>query len=141
MKEGILAIWLIIQGVIDWKFKKIPVGLSILGAGIGLAFCVLQDREMGNLLVACLPGVILLFFSKITKEVLGYGDGMVFLVMGFYLSIEKVISIGLLSFVMAGIAALILLVFFHKGRSYRMPFLPYLSSVYVFDFLLREGGV
>ena len=137
MKEIILLICLIIQGVIDWKYKRIPICLSVLGGCIGVAFCVLQERPMVNIVVACMPGVLMLCFSKITKEVLGYGDGIVFIMMGLYLSIEKIIAIGLLAFFIAGITALILLVFFHKKGSYQIAFLPFLSVAYIMDFLWK----
>ena len=117
MKEIVLGIWLGIQGGLDLKYKEIPLWLAIFGGVVGMVFCILERRTLGDVVLSCLPGVIALIFSKLTKEVMGYGDGIVFLVMGIYLSLERLLAIGMLAFLIAGVAALVLLVIFRKKTS------------------------
>ena len=132
-----MLIWLVIQGIFDWKYQKIPVWLSAVGGGIGILFCFLQKRPYDSIALSCVPGIVLLIFSKLTGEVIGYGDGVTVLIMGLYLSFEMVISTGTLAFFIAGIVALGLLVIFRKGRTYRIPFLPFLSATFLLEFLLK----
>lgn len=141
MKEIVLGIWLGIQGGLDLKYKEIPLWFAIFGGMGGMVFCVLERRTLGEVVLSCLPGVIALVFSKLTKEVMGYGDGIVFLVMGIYLSLERLLAIGMLAFMMAGVVALILLVIFRKKGNYRIPFLPFLSLAYGIEYWIGKGGV
>lgn len=141
MKEIVLGIWLGIQGGLDLKYKEIPLWLAILGGMAGIAFCVLERRPLGEVVLSCLPGVIALIFSKLTNEVMGYGDGIVFLVMGIYLSLERLLAIGMLAFMIAGVVALVLLVIFRKKGSYRIPFLPFLGLAYGIEYWIARGGI
>lgn len=139
MKEIIFGILLGIQGFIDLKYREIPLWISLLGAGIGMAFCIEEERTIVSIFLACIPGIIVLVFSKFTKEVIGYGDGILLLVMGTYLPIEKLLSIGMLAFTIAGIVALVLLVIFRKKGSYEIPFIPFLSLAYIMEYFISLG--
>lgn len=140
MKEIVLGIWLSAQGIIDWKYKEIPLWISVLGGIVGVCFCGVEKREIVDILFACMPGSIALIISKLTKEVIGYGDGIVLTAMGFYLSLEELISVGMLAFSLAGIVALVLLVVMRKNGNYRMAFLPFLGAAYFINWWIRQGG-
>ena len=139
MKEIILGIWLGIQGVMDFKYKEIPLWFTLLGGVVGIVICVQEERTVFEVLVSCLPGLVVIFFSWMTKEIIGYGDGIVLLVMEFYLSLSQVLSIGMFAVFIAGIVALILLTIFQKRGSYRIPFIPFLTLAYGVDYLIRIG--
>jgi leader peptidase (prepilin peptidase)/N-methyltransferase len=141
MKEIVLGIWLVTQGGIDLKYKEIPLWLAIFGGVAGIVFCILEKRMPGEILLACLPGVIALVFSKLSGEVMGYGDGIVFLVMGIYLSLERLLAIGMLAFSIAGVAALVLFVIFRKNGNCRIPFLPFLSLAYGIEWWIGKGVI
>ena len=139
MKEIILGIWLVVQGGIDFKYKEIPLWISILGGIIGFIFCIIENRSVTSVLSACIPGILILGFSWLTKEVIGYGDGIVLLVMGIYLTFSELLSIGMMAFCVAGVVALLLLVLFKKNGSYRIPFIPFLAISYGIQYLLEHG--
>lgn len=139
MKEITLGIILGVQGCIDLKYKEMPIWLSLVGVGLGVVFCIEEGRTIISIFLACIPGIAFLMFSKLTKEVIGYGDGILLLVMGFYLSLEKLLSIGMLAFGIAGIVALVLLVIFRKKGSYEIPFIPFLSLAYALEYIIAMG--
>ena len=139
MKEIVLGIWLLIQAGVDFRHKEISVKLSLVGIVMGLVFCVFEKRGLPSLLIALLPGLFSLGFSWMTKEVIGYGDGIVFLTMGTYLPISRVIGISLAAFFIAGVVAIILLTIFHKKGRYRMPFVPFLTLAYGWEWMTRLG--
>ncbi len=141
MKEIILGVWIGVQAGFDFRYKEIPIWFSAIGAVIGIGFCVVEKRECLSLLLACLPGFMAFVFSWVTKESLGYGDGIVLLIMGIYLPISRLISIGMQAFLIAGMTALVLLVVFRKNGKYRMPFVPFLGIAYGCDWLIRMGGM
>ena len=94
---------------------------------------------MESILVACVPGILGLVFSWLTKEVVGYGDGIVLMILGMYLSLERLIFIGMIAFEIAGVVALVLLVIFRKKGSYRIPFVPFLCLAYGVEYWIRLG--
>ena len=140
MKEIVLGIWLVVQGGIDYKHKEIPLWISILGGVIGVFFCIIEKRSFSSVLSACILGVLMLGFSWLTKEVIGYGDGIILIVMGLYLTISQLISIGMMAFCVAGVVALLLLVLFKKNGSYRIPFIPFLAIAYGIQYLIEHGA-
>lgn len=140
MKELILGIILGIQSGLDLKYKEIPLIISLVGSLIGAGFCVIESRGIESVFLSCIPGVAALIISKITNEVIGYGDGILFLLMGIYLPLEKLVAIGMLAFSIAGVFALILLVVFRKKGSYKIPFVPFLAFAYWLEYLIQLGG-
>lgn len=140
MKECILGVVLLIQGLIDLKHKEIPILVSVMGAVVGIGICILEKREIGSLLLAILPGIVALLFARMSHEALGYGDGVLFVVMGIYLSLENVLEIALIAFGMAGVWALILITICRKERSYQIPFVPFLTSAYGVWLITKIGG-
>lgn len=140
MKEIILGIILLIQGAIDLKCKEIPVIVSAIGVAIGSGICVIEGRGIANILPAIFPGLLALLYARISNETMGYGDGMLLVVMGLYLPWENVLEVEMLAFSIAGIVALILLVIFRKKRNFQMPFVPFLAIAYIME-LFINGGV
>ena len=133
MKEIVLGIWLGVLGIWDFKYKEIPLWFSVCGGGIGVLYVVLERKSIEEVLIACLPGLGALLFSWVSRERMGYGDGVVLLAMGFYLSIHQVMLMGMLAFFLAAVVALLLIIIGKKKRNYRMPFVPILWVAYVFS--------
>ena len=141
MKIWILGIWLGIESAWDLKYKEIPLWFSVLGGVVGLLFCIAEKRELLQIMFSLIPGVLVLLFSWLTKEVIGYGDGMVLLVLGTYMKLSEILSIGMLAFGVAGVVALALLVFYKKAGRYRMPFIPFLGIATGITYLIEQGGL
>ena len=136
MKEIILGVILLIQGIIDIRHREIPFSVSAIGAIVGIGICIWEERELIGLLLAVLPGIFALLFAKISHESLGYGDGVLFVVMGIYLSWETVLAVGMFAFSIAGVCALVLIVIFRKKGNYQIPFVPFLTIAYILRFIL-----
>lgn len=139
MKEIMLGIWLGIQGALDYKYKEIPLWFSLVGGAIGVLWCLMEARNIMDILYSCMPGLLALGFSRVTKEVLGYGDGIIFLVMGLYLPLKKLILIGMSAFFVAGLTALVLLIGFRKNGRERIAFIPFLSAAYIVTYFIELG--
>lgn len=140
MKEIILGGILLIQGIFDLKDKQIPLVVCAIGAGMGIGICIYEERGILSLLQAILPGVFALLFARFSKETMGYGDGLMLVIMGMYLSWEALLTVGMLAFGIAGIVALLLLVVFHKKGSFQIPFVPFLTVSYIL-YIFINGGV
>lgn len=139
MKELVLGVWLAMLSIFDLKYKEIPLSISILGGAIGIGFCLTEHRALISVLVSCLPGFLALLFAWISKEVMGYGDGIILIVLGMYLPVSRLLSIGLQAFSIAGIVALGLLVLFHKKGNFRLPLIPFIGLAYGWECFLQWG--
>ena len=121
---------LFIHSITDIKCKKVIKELTVLGiiGGIFL-WCkmVLKGTFSYEQLIALCPGIFCLFFGKMTKESIGYGDGMVLLMLGFFYSWEAICMIFMEASMFAVVVALLLLVIFRKNRNYEIPFVPFLT--------------
>lgn len=125
---------IIILGVIcvfDIKRKKIPVYMLIILAAAGIiSNFTVGEFDIEKRIIAMLPGMILLIVSMITKQQIGYGDGMIILIMGLYIDIDDILSIVLSSFLLSSIAAIILMTVFKKKKNFEMSFSPFLLIGY-----------
>lgn len=75
--------------------------------------------------VACslIPGVFLLFLSVISKESIGFGDGLAVTVLGLWVGSTKTFIILCIAWTMAGVFAVICLI---KKWKEPIPFIPFL---------------
>ena len=125
---------IIILGVIcvfDIKRKKIPVYMLIILAAAGIiSNFTVGEFDIEKRIIAMLPGMILLIVSMITKQQIGYGYGMIILIMGLYIDIDDILSIVLSSFLLSSIAAIILMTVFKKKKNFEMAFSPFLLIGY-----------
>lgn len=125
---------IIILGVIcvfDIKRKKIPVYMLIVLAAAGIiSNFTVGEFDIEKRIIAMLPGIILLIVSMITKQQIGYGDGLIILIMGLYIDIDDILSIVLSSFLLSSIAAIILMTVFKKKKNFEMAFSPFLLIGY-----------
>lgn len=140
MKVIIVGVWLGVLGWLDGRYKEIPMWFTLLGGISGIGFCIWEGRAIESIVLSCLPGIVAVIFSRLTKEVMGYGDGIVVGILGLFLPISQLLAVGMSAFILAGVVALVLLVVFQKKGSYRIPFIPFLCVAYGIDILTRFGG-
>lgn len=129
-------------GILSWmdiKTKRIP--MWILGAGILAAFVfrVLQRKQMMVLwLSGGAVGLVFLVVGKITREALGYGDGVLIGILGIYLGIWDLLCLLLTAFFLAALYAAGLLTVRKFRKKTAFPFVPFLGMAYIF--MLVAGG-
>ena len=105
-----------------------------------LGFHSLEDIKSRQITVmvtlgSALAGLILLF-SVLSKGKIGQGDGIVFMLTGLYLGVEKNLALMLLSFVLAGCWAFLLIIFLHRDKKEKIPFIPFLFLAYLLILVL-----
>ncbi len=136
LKIGITISGLLWNSISDLKEKRISLLITGFYAVIGVGYQII-NKQMGSwIIVSLIPGLLVLAFAKLTREKIGYGDGILLLSLGCYLNIEEMVLVCMIAVCLAGIIALILLVFFHKGRDYAIPFVPFLLCGYVMECFL-----
>lgn len=74
-------------------------------------------------------GMMILFFGLWSGGSVGRADGMILVVSGIFLGFEKNVEVFVMGLFLAGITSLFLSVIRRKGRTYRIPFAPFLLRV------------
>lgn len=136
------GIFLFICVVTDIKKKKISVVACVVFFVAGLTVDILYKmeslEELGNMWQSFLPGIILILLAVVTKEKIGKGDGLVMVVMGILLGIEKSLEIFMTALFLSAAVAIGLIITKKVKRNYEMPFVPFLA---VGMCLMLLGGV
>ncbi len=96
------------------------IGMGILGV---IYLTLVKEQVIWGIIESILPGLLLCVFSFLSKEALGYGDGITVMVIGLWCGVIFVMQVLLTGFVLSGFYAAILLL---RGRRENIPFLPFL---------------
>jgi leader peptidase (prepilin peptidase)/N-methyltransferase len=82
----------------DIKTHKIRSMSIIVFALVGAILSFLNGNWFDwRLILGFIPGIIVLFLGLLTKETIGYGDGLVVLALGCYLNIFEIIGLSMLA--------------------------------------------
>ena len=130
-RELVLVCGLIINSGLDlWK-RQISVVSVIVLAVAGL-LTINTEWSVHSLI----PGLLFLIIGRITHEAVGYGDGLIIILMGMYMDLWRLLFCLFISAMIAGVFAFILLVI-KKDRKKEIPFVPFL----LLGYLCMEVGV
>lgn len=127
----------------DIKTKQISSWKVVLYGTVAVMIEVWKFLDQGEEVIplvlysiaGMIPGTLLLMLARVTKEAVGYGDGLFMSILGYSLGFWN--GLGILLTALAGtfLAALCLYITGIKGRSFRIPFLPFLFAGVAFAIL------
>ncbi|MBQ8823166.1 MAG: prepilin peptidase [Lachnospiraceae bacterium] len=127
---GLLSIW-------DVKRKEIPGKLLLSGLLTGLAYGILQE-EGWLVLMGIIPGVLLIFMGFLTREKVGYGDGVMVIILGLVLGWPDSFLVYMLAQFGVLLFAIGLLAVRKVPRDEQIPFAPFLAAGL---FIVNMGGL
>ena len=111
--------------------KEIPFVGIILGGFMGVAINLWQIAggylsfvEIG---LAVLPGCFFLLVGFVTGQKVGYGDGLLLVVIGLFTGFNRCALILCISLVLLSVSALVLLCIRKVGKNSKIPFVPFLA--------------
>jgi len=124
---GILLVFTVID---DLKYKQIRIMPIILTGVLGLFLrCALQGDIVGGLLGAVV-GMLLIAIGKITRQAIGYGDGVIFISIGVLIGLKQVAAVLFISLLLAFVYSVVLLVLRRAKRKTAFPFVPFVFLAY-----------
>ena len=121
----------------DIRKKEISVFRSVVCAAIALLLRIgmgqlrPQADAVQFLLTAIVPGCVLLMIGKITRQEIGYGDGILLLVCGLCLGWKDAILLFVSGLFLMFPASLVLLLSGRADRRAELPFAPFLLVSYL----------
>ena len=118
----------------DYREKKISMWKFILYAGIAVGYGIWEystaDSQrsvwMAQSVLGSLPGLLMLCMGKLSQEAVGYGDGLLVLIMGVSIGFWETMGILFTASIGAGAAALYTLLRHKGGRKKQIAFAPFL---------------
>ena len=128
-----LGFYLLAVSIFDIKEKAIPVLFLVVGgilAGMGAVYSVIGG-EVGWYfpLVGMIPGAALLVIAKITEK-MGYGDGIVLLMIGGMNGYRGSLLVLCMGSFFASIFCVVLLAVRKVKKHNRIPYVPFLTGAY-----------
>lgn len=130
--HGLVILFLAWEALEDIRSQKLSVNtlgaFLIMGLGVKLIYYQVSFLEI---LVGMSAGVLVLLAGKVTEEAIGYGDGVVILIVGVYAGLRMTLYTMMLAFVIMMFFSIVILV--RKGfhTNTRLPFVPCIFLGYI----------
>lgn len=132
MMNGVIIVFLIPCAITDLKSKTIPIWWTVV---FGISAMIYQifwkKQKLETILFSMIIGVTLLVAAKISNQRIGYGDGIIFLILGLWIGFWDGISLLFFSLILSSIISVYLIIVRRKGRDYRIPFIPFVTAAYI----------
>lgn len=125
-----LVILLGIISIIDIATRKIPVVVLVFMAAVGMACTFTSGKTMGSVAIAVVPGIVLLAAAFVTKQQIGYGDAVVIMLMGLFVTADIICSALVMGLSIAGILSVIMIAFKRSNLKKQIAFTPFLLLGY-----------
>lgn len=135
--HGMVLLFLTWEALEDIKSQKLSVhsllAFMIMGLGIRLVYF---RTGFWELFVGMWAGILVLIAAKITEEAIGYGDGVVILIVGIYAGLRMTLYALFLAFIIMMLCSMVIL----SGKGFRtnmrLPFVPCILFGYVGGLML-----
>jgi len=132
IKEGILVLFLALNALNDIRSRRIWLRTAWVFGVVGVIYVIYKgEMSLAAATGALLPGAVFLIIGKITNEAVGYGDGIVIIVMGIYLGLWATVSSIMLALLLSALWAIVLTIFCKKKKEDSFAFLPFLLLGYI----------
>lgn len=132
MVNGVIIVFLIPCAITDLKSKTIPIWWTVV---FGISAMIYQifwkKQKLEAILFSMIIGVTLLVAAKISNQRIGYGDGIIFLILGLWIGFWDGISLLFFSLILSSIISVYFIIVRRKGRDYRIPFIPFVTAAYI----------
>lgn len=136
VRVAMLALILVLQSIFDIRSKRLPLWITGVGTAIGIILWLIEGSCDLMQFVAMVPGLLCLLIARVSREAIGYGDGLLLGMMGMYLKFSVLLGVCLWAFTIAGIVALFLLVTKKRNGKQEIPFVPFLFLGYLLEVFL-----
>lgn len=125
--QGLELLFLGIGAYFDIKDQELPLSFLAVFAVIGM-ICNLfwKYQSLENAVIGICIGGIFLFAGWLTKEAIGYGDGLGLVILGLMEGWRGMIPIIITAFLLSGIYGLWRVIGYKQSGSDTMPFYPFL---------------
>ncbi len=132
MITGSLALLtMLVAAIQDFMRKEISIWIIVFGGLLSLVSCCFYiiggNGRPAEVLLAVIPGVVVLVLAFVSREGIGYGDGLLIFALGPVFGLRSIMFGLVIAFFLSGIVSGILLVVKRAGKKFTIPFVPFLA--------------
>lgn len=131
VKELCTVVFLAMNSWLDIRRREISLLLTVVYAGCGIIYSILQGRKIQDVLIPAGIGILFLAAGLISRGAIGAGDCWILLALGALLDTETYIRMLCIGFFLAAFWSGILLVIRRKSRKTEIPLVPFLLAGYI----------
>lgn len=125
--SGIIFMMAIIS-VFDIKTRTIPLWGIVCVFVITIAYIwKIENIQLIDILFSIVPGFFFIFLSFVTRERIGYGDGVIILAIGLVMGLEQCVFVISIAILLSSLFASILLVRRVATKNTQVAFIPFLT--------------
>lgn len=118
---------LIVLAWIDIKTGKVPLILLLPGSAAGfICFLTAGTFSWKSLMGGLAIGGVILLVAVVTRESIGIGDGLVFIMTGLFLGAGRNLALLVLASGLAAAVSVLLMLFGKITKKQRIPFVPFI---------------
>ena len=128
VKELCTVVFLAMNSWLDIRRREISLLLTVVYAGCGIIYSILQGRKIQDVLIPAGIGILFLAAGLISRGAIGAGDCWILLALGALLDTETYIRMLCIGFFLAAFWSGILLVIRRKSRKTEIPLVPFLLA-------------
>ena len=136
VKELRTVVFLAMNSWLDIRRREISLLLTVVYAGCGIIYSILQGRKIQDVLIPAGIGILFLAAGLISRGAIGAGDCWILLALGALLDTETYIRMLCIGFFLAAFWSGILLVIRRKSRKTEIPLVPFLLAGYIGGILI-----
>lgn len=136
VKELCTVVFLAMNSWLDIRRREISLLLTMVYAGCGIIYSILQGRKIQDVLIPAGIGILFLAAGLISRGAIGAGDCWILLALGALLDTETYIRMLYIGFFLAAFWSGILLVIRRKSRKTEIPLVPFLLAGYIGGILI-----
>ena len=136
VKELCTVVFLAMNSWLDIRRREISLLLTVVYAGCGIIYSILQGRKLQDVLIPAGIGILFLAAGLISRGAIGAGDCWILLALGALLDTETYIRMLCIGFFLAAFWSGILLVIRRKSRKTEIPLVPFLLAGYIGGILI-----
>ena len=136
VKELCTVVFLAMNSWLDIRRREISLFLTVVYAGCGIIYSILQGRKIQDVLIPAGIGILFLEAGLISRGAIGAGDCWILLALGALLDTETYIRMLCIGFFLAAFWSGILLVIRRKSRKTEIPLVPFLLAGYIGGILI-----
>lgn len=124
-----IVVYMGISTYFDYKWKRIPWWVQGMGTIFVCIYLIVKGNTPGiELFISLIPGMIMIFLSFITRESIGYGDGLSVMIIGSIMGIKNCFWMICISLVMISLVSAILMILKRASQKTKIPYVPFLFA-------------
>lgn len=124
-----IVVYMGISTYFDFRWKRIPWWIQGMGVIFLCIYSTMQGGAPGTeLLLSVVPGIVLLGLSFVTKESIGYGDGVTMMIVGGMIGLRNCVWVICISLVMISVVGIVLMIIKRASGKTRIPYIPFMFA-------------